>query len=166
MSILNNEDQMDRLRIQLILNEGLSLTMYKCTAGKNTIGVGRNVDDNPLTDEEKKHLGNKNIFKTGITKEEAMYLLDNEINEVIGKLTRQISIFIKLDPIRQRVLIDLGFNMGVPGLLKFKNTLAALNRLDYEATAKGLENSLWFTQIKTRGPRVVKMMRTGEDFIE
>ncbi|MEO5350569.1 MAG: hypothetical protein H7836_13125 [Magnetococcus sp. YQC-3] len=164
--MLLDDDQLSRLRDQIKLHEGLSLTMYKCTAGKNTIGYGRNVDDNPLTDEENEYLGNKDIFAEGITLDEANYLLDKEIEECIEKLTKRLPGFTQLDPIRMRVIIDLSFNMGVPGLLKFKNTLAALARLDYEATANGLKNSLWYKQVGTRAVRLVKMMKTGEDYTE
>ena len=160
-----SEDQLDKLHQELILDEGLYLNVYVDTVGKRTIGVGRNIDDNPLTDEENDHIGNKDIESDGITKDDAMYLLDNDINKVISQLKSKLDFFDDLDPIRQRVLIDLGFNMGVPGLLTFKNTLNFVRNGDYDSAAAGLTHSKWFNQVGVRGPRLVKMMKTGQDCI-
>lgn len=135
----------DALRAQLIEHEGLRLRPYRCTAGFLTLGVGRNLDAN------------------GITHDEAMFMLDNDIAQCIGQLRETFSWFDRQDPIRKRALIDLCFNMGRTHLLKFTNTLAAWARDDYQAAANGLEKSRWFTQVGRRGPRIVHMVRTGTE---
>lgn len=135
----------EALREQLIEHEGLRLKPYRCTAGYLTVGVGRNLDAN------------------GISRDEALYLLDNDIAQCIGQLRAALPWFEKEDAIRQRALIDLAFNLGTPGLLKFKNTLAAWARGDHDGAARGLEKSLWYRQVGRRGPRIVHMVRTGSE---
>ena len=61
---------------RLIVHEGLRLKPYKCPAGYLTIGVGRNVETNPITEEEKKVVGD---WERGITENGAKYLLKNDI---------------------------------------------------------------------------------------
>lgn len=164
-----------RLRKQLVLHEGLKLEPYKCTADKWTIGVGHNFQDVPLTDRQEMIIFGtlKKTFqetldafrKKPMTKEQAMFLLDEDIQELCikkmqGKVWWEA---VKGDDVRTRVLIDLCFNMGIATLSSFKNTLAAVARKDWDAAADGLQASKWFKQVGKRGPRIVQMLRTGKD---
>lgn len=132
------------LRAQLIRHEGLRLTVYRCPAGKLTIGVGRNLEGR------------------GITEAEALMLLDNDIDLCVRGLTSQYAWFPDLDPVRQRAMVDLAFNLGLAGLAAFKSTLAAMGRGDYDAAGDHLKRSLWYRQVQSRGPRIVAMIRTGK----
>jgi lysozyme len=136
-----------RLRAQLVVDEGLRLKPYTDTVGKLTIGVGRNLDD------------------VGITKIEAMYLLENDINRAIRDLVAVFDWFPLLDPVRQCVLINMAFNMGIGtdkrGLRSFRNTLAAIARGDYAAAAVGMRKSKWAMQVGHRAERLAKMIETG-----
>ena len=136
---------MHSIEDQLILHEGLRLKPYSCTAGKLTIGVGRNLKDK------------------GITHDEAMILLRNDIAEVTAQLER-FDWFRALGPVRRKVLIDMCFNLGMAGLLGFQKMIEALKRADYEAAADEMVNSRWYGQVGERGRRLVAMMRTGEDY--
>jgi lysozyme len=69
---------------------------------------------------------------------------------------------LELDPVRRAVVIDMLFNLGLPRLLKFKHTLAAIRAGDWEAAARGMENSKWYGQTRTRAVELVRMMRTGK----
>ena len=128
---------------QLTLHEGLRLAPYKCTSGKLTIGIGRNLDDR------------------GITEAEAAYLLGNDIDDFQDRLTREIPWMVELDAVRQRVLLDMAFNLGVPGLLKFKRTLAAIKGKEYDRAAAMMLDSRWATQVGQRAKRLSHMMATG-----
>lgn len=134
----------ERLKNQLVLHEGLRLKPYRCTAGKLTIGVGRNLEDR------------------GISKKEALYLLDNDIDEVSAELSRRLPWFSDLNGPRKAVLIDMAINLGIDGLFKFKRTLAAVARGDYAEAAREMKDSQWYRQVKSRGVRLVAQMRTGE----
>ena len=138
---------MKSIEEQLILHEGLRLKPYRCTAGKLTIGVGRNLEDK------------------GLSKEEALFLLRNDIREITEQLER-LGWYRALDPIRQKVIIDMAFNLGLSGLLSFKRMIQALNCYDYNTAADEMVNSLWYRQVGKRAERLVKMMRTGEDYTD
>ena len=133
----------DDLRSMLVLHEGLRLRPYKCTAGKMTIGVGRNLDDN------------------GITQAEALLMLENDIIAVEADLDRTWPWWRQMSEARHQVLADMCFNLGMGKLGGFVNTLAAMKRGDYDAAAAGMLNSLWASQVGRRAQRLAKMMREG-----
>lgn len=124
-------------------HEGKRLKPYRCTAGKLTIGFGRNLEDK------------------GITEEEAEFMLDNDIKAVISACRETFSWFAFLDNVRQAVVADMVFNLGLSGFLKFKNTIAAIRSRNWEGAADEMKNSAWYGQVGTRAERLVEMMRTG-----
>lgn len=129
------------LKDQLIQHEGLRLKPYRCTAGKLTIGVGRNLED------------------TGISEEEAMFLLDNDIARFTYLCQTRIPCFMSLSDSRKNVLVDMAFNMGIAGLLKFQNMLSALEEGDYEKATAEMLNSVWAKQVQpSRVTRLTQMM--------
>lgn len=128
---------------QLKRHEGRSLKPYKCTANKTTIGYGRNLDDK------------------GISLEEAEIMLINDIREVESELSRKLMIFISLSKPRQDALVNMGFNLGVAGLLKFSNMIEALNHADYERAAKEMLNSKWAKQVGKRADELARQMKDG-----
>ena len=117
-------------------DEGLRLSPYLCTAGKTTIGYGRNLDD------------------VGISEEEAEHLLANDVLRITNQLRRGVLFFDDLPPRIQDVLINMGFNLGIVGLLKFKNMLQALDDEDYEKAASEALNSRWAGQVGQRAVRL------------
>lgn len=135
----------DAMIRQLRLHEGERLKPYRCTAGKLTIGIGRNLEDR------------------GITAEESAYLLGNDITGFYAALLRELPWVAHLDDVRQRVLLDMAFNMGIGGLLTFKNTLATIKAGDYEKAAGMMLESRWAEQVGQRADRLSRMMFTGKD---
>lgn len=138
-------DVKDRMRQQLIRHEGLRLKPYKDSVGLTTIGVGRNLD------------------QVGITHEEAMMLLDHDILRSISDCAAAFGWFDALDEVRQRAVVDLVFNMGLAKFKTFVNTIRLLEQCDYDAAADNLMMSRWYSQVGSRGPRIVHMIRTGTD---
>jgi lysozyme len=135
---------MTALEDQLIDHEGLELKPYRCTAEKLTIGVGRNIEDR------------------GITEDEARYLLKNDIKIVEDELLEKKPVVAGLDAVRQRVLVDMGFNLGIPTLLKFQNMWAAIEEEDFETAAEEAMDSRWAKQVGQRAERLCQAMATGE----
>lgn len=131
----------------LIDHEGLELKPYTDTAGKVTIGVGRNLDE------------------VGITESEALYLLENDIGRVRAELDQALPWWREMDEVRQQVMIDLGFNLGVltppdtAKLLTFTLTLSLLKSGRYEAAADNLEKTLWHKQVGRRALVLERMLR-------
>ena len=135
----------DILLEQLKDFEGLELKAYQCTAGKTTIGLGRNLDD------------------YGITEEEAYYLAKNNINELEDELDRAIPWWRLLDDARHRALIILSYNVGTTTLLKFKKTLQYLEDGSYEEAAKEVLDSRWADQVGRRAIFISNVFLTGEE---
>lgn len=132
---------------QLRDEEGEVLSAYPDHLGFLTIGVGRLID---------KRKGG------GITSEESAYLLGNDIAKVNAQLDAKIPWWRKLDEARQAVIQGMAFQMGIDGLLGFKNTLKMVESGDYEGAGKGMLNSLWAKQTPARAKRMSEQMRTGE----
>lgn len=133
----------EQLRQMLMQDEGWRAFAYTDTVGKLTIGYGRNLAD------------------VGISLAEGRVLLDNDINAALSALAQKLPWFETLDATRQLVLVNLCFNMGIDGLLKFQHMLTALKIGDYETAAHELESSRWYSQVGHRGPRLVAMLKTG-----
>lgn len=132
---------MKTIKDQLIEHEGLRLKPYKDSVGKLTIGVGRNLDD------------------VGLTHTEAIYLLENDIGRVCYELDGALPWWRTLDLARQQVLIDMGFNMGVPTLLGFVRTLGYIESGMYEQAAEAMLQSKWAQQVGRRAIALAAMMR-------
>ena len=108
---------------KLIEHEGMVLTVYKDSLGIDTIGIGRNLKDRGISREELDYLDIPNmevVHEHGISEADARYLAHNDIAIVENELCRVHNCVENLDSVRQLVLMDMAFNMGVPRLCKFK----------------------------------------------
>lgn len=132
---------------QLRRDEGVKSQAYQDHLGFWTIGIGRLIDDRKAG--------------SGLRDFEMDYLLNNDIEDRIEALTKRIPWFLELDEARQGVLLNMSFQMGVEGLLGFKNTLAMVQGGNYEGAARGMLNSLWAKQTPARAHRLSEQMRTG-----
>ena len=132
-----------RLRRLLTLHEGRRRYPYLDTVGKVTIGVGRNLDDLGLSDDE------------------IDLLLTNDLARATDDLDRALPWWRRLDPVRRAVLADMCFNLGLPRLLGFRAMLRHLGAGEYDDAADHMVESRWYRQVKTRAVRLVRMMRTG-----
>lgn len=150
-------DEFKALEEQLVLHEGEKLTPYKDTADEWTIGVGACLKY--LTPDEMAML-----LEDGITQRMSRALLKRKIINTMKALVRQLPWFASLDTIRQRVLVDMAFNLGITKLLGFDYFLKAVRDGQWaDAKQHGL-NSRWAKQVKGRANRLMEMMLTGEDY--
>jgi lysozyme len=145
-----DEPTLAALRTQLFDHEGLRLKPYKDRGGKVTIGIGRNLSDK------------------GLSESEAYVFLEHDISDAMNELDRWLPWWRKLDPGRQRALVDLCFNMGIgtakKGLLSFKNTLAAIKAGDWPKARRGLLASKWAKDVQPkRRDRIVALVLNGTD---
>lgn len=118
--------------------------VYKCTAGKNTIGYGRNVEDR------------------GISKPEAEFLLNNDIVYCHDQLASRLPFYDSLDDVRKAVLIDMAVNLGIHGLMCFKKTLNLISVGSYKLAAEEMLKSKWADQVGYRAGELSEMMASGE----
>jgi len=122
-------------RSSLIAHEGFRSKAYECTEGYITIGIGRNLETN------------------GISESEGEYLLMNDINRCIADL-KKFDFWDDLNARQQAGLIDLRFCVGQHGLLKFKKMLLALTLGDYAEAALQVMDSQFKTQTGNRADHI------------
>jgi len=137
---------MNLIQQLLLLDEGMRTHPYKCTAGKLTIGIGRNIEDN------------------GISLEEALYMLDNDIANTIADLEHVLGSHIKpvdVENPRHIALISMMFNLGRGRFCGFVNMIKAIKNEDWEEAANQAVSSQWYRQVGTRAERIEHMLRTG-----
>ena len=134
---------MTKLKAELIRDEGLRSKPYRCTAGKLTIGVGRNLDD------------------VGLIAEEAKYLLKTDIDRAMDDLDRNVPWWRSMTDARRRALVNMCFNLGWPRLEGFKNMLAHLQAGDFARAAAEALDSRWARQVGERSERIAALIREG-----
>ena len=157
----NRQDLIDKL----VVSEGLRLQVYKDTLGIDTIGIGRNLEDRGITKEELADLDIptiEHVYEYGITEADAVYLAANDVQIVEEELVRAHPCVDRLDSVRQLILIDMAFNMGVPRLCKFKKMWTAVHNEDYSTAAKEMLDSRWAKQVKGRATKLANAMHNGE----
>jgi len=134
----------DPLRDMIKRHEGLKLRAYLCSAGKITIGYGRNLDDR------------------GISEAEANAMLDNDIMWAREEAKSVFPWFWQLGPARQAALISMIFNMGTPRLKCFSKMISALQKADYLVAANEMLISRWAAQVGKRAVELAEIMKTGQ----
>lgn len=137
----------------LQLHEGLRLAAYRCPAGRLTIGWGTNVEARPVS--------GVRCEGDAISREQADALLDAEIDRLVTGIARRLPWSRELDPVRQAVLIDMAYNLGLSGLLKFGRTLGLVRLGRYAEAAAAMRESKWHGQVGTRAARLEQMMESG-----
>ena len=150
---------------KLIAHEGLRLQVYQDTLGIDTIGIGRNLEDRGITKEELDWMDIPNmdaVYEYGITEADAMYLAKNDVQIVEEELVRSHPCVEELDAVRQLVLVDMAFNMGVPRLSKFKKMWNAVHENKFDVAAKEMLDSRWAIQVKSRSTKLAHAMHHGE----
>lgn len=134
----------ETLRDQLIRHEGERLKMYLDSLGIPTIGVGHNLRDKP------------------ISKRASGIILEDDIQDATNDLLKTLPWTANLDWPRKAVLINMCFNMGLSGLLTFKNTLSLIEQKRYLEASENMLKSKWATQVGKRAIELSEIMKTGE----
>jgi lysozyme len=122
--------------------EALRTKVYRCPAGKLTIGVGRNLED------------------LGISIPEAEILLANDIERCRREL-EPYSWFSEAPLNVQDALIHMNFNLGLPRLLGFRRMIKALYDKDYTRAAMEALDSKWAKQLPVRANDIALAIREG-----
>lgn len=141
MTVVN----LDKLKAQLCSEEGRKNKVYTDGRGIPTIGIGRNLRD------------------VGLSDDEIDYLFQNDEARIQHELAANLPWVFDLDEVRLRTFYDLCFNMGIETLLTFSNTLALSRTGNWDSAADELQNSKWYLEVGDRGSKIVSMLRTGQD---
>lgn len=120
-------------------HEGLELEPYRCTEGYLTIGYGRNLETK------------------GISEEEAEYLLRNDMEVVVAALNDRIPWWNNLPDHKRIVLASMAYQLGVGGLLKFQNMLAAAEDGDDQRVVAEMRDSRWHRQTTARAEELARL---------
>ena len=128
---------------ELKRDEGIRLHPYRCSANKLTIGVGRNIEER------------------GITEDESEYLLNNDLTICIEEVESVFTWYYYITDNRKRAIINMVFNLGLTKLLKFKNFIAAMEAKDYVTAGKEMLDSKWAKQVGNRADRLEQMIVNG-----
>ena len=137
----------------LMFDEGYKLTVYRCSAGYLTGGIGHNFDADPAL----KIMHRKVRFGDKLSPDEALALFDYDLKKVMRGLKTSLPFFELAPENIQAVLINMAFQLGINGLLRFKKMLAAINIGDYEKAAMEIEDSKYYTDTPNRARRVMWM---------
>ena len=137
-------DDFAALTDQLKRDEGLRLLPYVDTVGKISIGYGRNLTDN------------------GINQLEADAMLRQDVQRTWNDLIHAFPDVESLDSVRQSVLGNMAFNLGVSRLSKFVGMWDAVQRGDFQTAASEMLNSEWAKQVGARATRLAASMASGE----
>lgn len=132
------------LKDLLIKHEGIKGKVYADSEGVLTIGVGRNLED------------------VGVSYDEAMLMLDNDIKRVLYACWHEFPWFADLTEDRQNVVASMVFNLGLEGFKKFKKLIAAIERENWTEASAQMIDSKWAVQVKTRAVELAVMMK-GQD---
>ena len=123
-------------------NEGFRAEPYKDHLGYLTIGYGT-------------------LLENGITKEEAEALLKIRLTNSMVALITHRPVIKNLSVERQDVIYEMGYQLGVSGVLKFNKMWYALEREDYDEAAIQMLDSKWSQQTPGRASKLAEIMKTG-----
>lgn len=137
-------EALEQLHEQLIRDEGLVLEAYRDSRGFLTIGVGHNLD------------------ARGISKEAALAILDDDVQDVKTALLGKFPWMRDLSPPRLGALINLAFNLGVAGLSGFKKTLKFAEAGEWVRASEELLASDYARQLPARAQRVAQQLKTDQ----
>lgn len=138
-----SESSILELQSRLEKHEGFSRLAYKDSLGNLTIGIGRCLN------------------KRGITHDEALYLLNNDIVSAQKDIHQFLPQLEFLDEPRMLVLIEMVFNLGIEGVIKFQKMIKALIDKNYKLAAKEMLDSAWSKQVGNRAQNLAYKMRVG-----
>lgn len=122
----------ERCAKMLLKHEGIRTFPYKCSENKLTIGIGRNLEAN------------------GISEDEAMILLINDIEKTIDDLNKNYGAWVTFPVEARMVCIDLVFNLGITGFMKFKKTRQLMELGMWLEASEELLDSRYSIQLPTR----------------
>ena len=154
----------DELVKMIAIHEGIVLNVYQDHLGIDTVGIGRNLQDRGITDGELLFMNKTidDVYDNGLTEEEAYYLCMNDIAIVEKELLDSKPVVNQLTDVRQMVLVDMAFNMGVPRLKLFKNMWLAIEKVNYPLACEEMIDSRWASQVGNRAMKLSLAMKNGE----
>ena len=136
---------------ELRRDEGVRYSPYRDTKGILTVGIGHNMEASPLPSD----------WIAPLTDDQVDQLLNHDLSVVYVALDLHLPWWEELDEVRQRVVVNMAFNLGTAKLCEFHQTLACMKAADYAGAADGMLDSAWANEVHDRATRLADAMRTG-----
>ena len=145
----------DELMKEVESDEGRKHSIYKCTAGEFTFGIGHMVkpDDPEYGQDEGTKVSAKRVNEA--------FRQDIEI-----ALADCRSVFLKFDELpeeAQKIVANMMFQLGLPRFRGFSHFISAVKRHDWIRAAEEMRDSRWFWQTNARATRLIKRMKALEE---
>lgn len=144
-------------------NEGLRLTVYKCPAGKDTIGYGHNITDNGIPKEVWPEINGwsatDRVDNLQITEPIARKLFEIDIRKAENELLGIFPEFDMFSENRKIALIDMMFNLGLGSFRGFTRMISAINLGMWKLAVQEVKNSLYYRQVTNRAKRVIEKLQ-------
>jgi len=140
-------------------NEGVKPNVYKDSKGNRTIGIGFNLEDKANRKFLKEQGININELFNGreLNDKEIKTLYNQSLSQAYTDARKFDPKFDKRPEGVKMALTDMSFNLGLTKLNEFEKMKEALQKDDYRTAAVEAQDSDWFKQVKTRGPRTVSL---------
>jgi GH24 family phage-related lysozyme (muramidase) len=151
-----------KLRNQLIIDEGVRYRIYFDTKGRATMGIGHLITRNDPEYIHAQDLSLKKVSRVTISKERVDELFKEDIEICLGSCRKVFPKFDKMKEKLQLIIANMMFNLGITKFEKFEKLIAAINKKDYCLAADEMKNSLWCKEVKGRGTRLCQEMRSLE----
>lgn len=142
---MNSQEFIKRAEVMLISEEGKRFIPYRDSLGVWTLGVGKNLVSNPITDDEVMAWLKKDITRS----------LESCYN-IFGQ-----EFFATIDEPRQHAILNMVFQLGEKGFGEFYQTIQAIKAKNWKLAASEAFNSRWAKQTPNRALRVTELLRTG-----
>lgn len=139
------------LREQLEVDEGVKYEIYLDHLGYPTFGVGHLIKD---SDEE-----SGQPVGTGVSEERVRTAFEEDVQVVLSDCCKLYEDFNDLPEEAQQIIANMMFNLGYPRLSKFKGMKAGVDARDWNAAADEMVDSAWYRQVPNRAQRLVDRMR-------
>lgn len=140
-------------------HEGFRSRVYKCSLGFDTVGIGYCIPANPLKLSKSEI---KSLYDVGISRDKAIHYLKLVCNQIESRLIRELRWFDALDSNTKFVLINMAYQMGVDGLLKFDNTLGLIKEGKLAQASKEMLQSKWAKQTPNRAKELATILSSGK----
>ena len=144
------------LKESIKIHEGFRSSVYLCPTGHPTVGYGFRVAD-LSADELALNAG----VVEPMSKEVAEKILDIKITKFKKQVYNALPWLTYAPMDIQDALCEMAYQMGVAGLLGFKNTLALIKERRYREAAENMLRSKWATQTPKRAKQIANLVRNA-----
>ncbi len=145
-----------KIRDQLIIDEGIKYRIYFDTKGKPTMGIGHLITKKDIEWGNLKDWTPKKVVRISAERVEELFKAD--LDSAIKDCKQVFDNFDKFQEELQQILVNMMFNLGIFKFSEFKKFILYVKAADYLNAAKEMKDSNWFLQVKGRGARLYKQM--------